>query len=105
MQTRGLCCGLFASEKLQMHTAWLTSGACLTYCRSRFSGILQQAEPDALASLHDAVVQLAAQPLDAEGGHSNADRLPVEVDIAEQHCLPACLQTDVWCTVQVEIMF
>ncbi len=32
------------------------------------AGLLQQAEPDALASLHDAVVDLAARPLADEGG-------------------------------------
>lgn len=31
------------------------------------AGLLQEAEPDALASLHDAVVDLAAQPLEAAG--------------------------------------
>lgn len=35
--------------------------------RGGSDGLLQEAEPDALASLHDAVVDLAAQPLEAAG--------------------------------------
>jgi hypothetical protein len=42
----------------------------MLFCWLCGTGILQQADPDALALLHGAVVQLAARPLDAnEGGH------------------------------------
>jgi hypothetical protein len=42
------------------------------------AGILQQADPDALSSLHDAVVQLAVRPLDGDEGEQQIQRDPAD---------------------------